>query len=443
MGAPFQSWGRYPQFEQQGTALQWRDLPLPLELAEERSLLPFGNGRSYGDCCLNEDNLLLATHHLNHLIEFDRENGVVRCEAGITLGELLAVIVPAGWFLPVTPGTQFVTVGGAIANDVHGKNHHLAGTFGCHLRALELLRSSGKRLFCSANKHHELFNATIGGLGLTGLISWAEIQLKPINNPLIHSETIRFTNIEEFVSLCQESDQSFEYTVAWLDCQAKGENLGRGLFMRGNHTSPEYNNQPLNPPKLRPSIPFNAPSFSMHPIFIKGFNQFYYHRQRQQRVESVSHYAPFFYPLDAIGNWNRLYGKRGFLQYQCVVPYQDGDLAPIKSVLKLITEQGQGSFLAVLKLFGEISSPGMLSFPRPGLSLALDFPNRGEKLLKLFAQLDHLVLQHNGALYPAKDAAMHATSFKQFYPEWQAFSKFIDPKFSSSLWRRVSGIQTR
>ncbi len=439
MAQHYTSWGRYPAIEQEGIPLDWRHQPLPLEQADNKLLLPYGNGRSYGDSCLNKDNLVLATRELRHLIQFGREYGILRCEAGITLGEILEVIVPAGWFLPVTPGTQFVTLGGAIANDVHGKNHHHAGTFGHHLRCFELLRSSGERLLCSPQKNRELFNATIAGLGLTGLITWAEIQLKPINNPYIHCETLRFSNLNEFIQLCNDSDQGYEYTVAWLDCLAKGDSLGRGVFMRGNHAGSEYNQLPIKSPKKRPSIPFDAPGFAMSPWVIKAFNHLYYNKQKSERIESIDHYAPFFYPLDAIGNWNRLYGKRGFLQYQCVVPDDNGKLTTIRAILELIVQAGQGSFLAVLKRFGDKPSPGLLSFPRPGLTLALDFPNRGEKLLHLFNQLDHLVVESGGAIYPAKDAAMHSPAFKQFYPQWQAFSEYIDPRFSSSLWRRVTG----
>ncbi len=438
MSRDYQSWGRYPAVEQNAIALNWRHNPLP-SAPLQHSVLPYGNGRSYGDCCLNAQGSVIDTQALKHLISFDKKQGILRCEAGITLQKILEVVVTHDWFLAVTPGTQFVTLGGAIANDVHGKNHQHSGTFCRHLRCFELLRSNGERLLCSATENSELFHATIAGLGLTGVIIWAEIQLKPINNAFINHQTIRFSNLEAFIQLSQESDQDYEYTVAWLDCLAQGDKLGRGHFIRGNHAPHKDNNADISAPSKTVSVPFNAPSFAMHPWVMKTFNQLYYHQQPIHSPKKLGHYQPFFYPLDAIQHWNRLYGKPGFLQYQCVVPYENGNLEPIKQLLKLISAQGQGSFLAVLKLFGNIESPGMLSFPRPGLTLALDFPNRGEPLLKLFAQLDQLVMQYQGAIYPAKDAAMSAQSYQQFYPQWQTFSEYIDPKFSSSFWRRVTG----
>jgi len=408
-----------------------------LNLGEDgKSLLPFGQGRSYGDSCLNDGGLLLATARLNHFIEFDRATGVLRCEAGITLDEIIKLIVPQGWFLPVTPGTRFVSLGGAIANDVHGKNHHCAGTFGRHVLKFELLRSNGQRLLCSADENEHWFKATIGGLGLTGLMLWAEIQLKPIMNAFIQAETLRFPNLDAFFDIAARSENDYEYTVAWIDCLARGAALGRGLFIRGNHAPAQFNQALLKtPPGRQVNMPFAAPGFLLNRLIVRGFNACYFYRPI--RKQALIHYLRFFYPLDALGHWNRIYGKRGFLQYQCVVPYDDGGSA-IKSILGIISQSGMGSFLSVLKTFGDLPAPGMLSFPRKGVTLALDFPCRGGKTLRLLDRLDDVTRANGGAVYPAKDARMGAWSFQTYYPEWRRFAEYVDPKFSSSFWQRVT-----
>ena len=433
----FQSWGRYPLTRQSTQQLHWADDALPLPVANGDTLLPYGQGRSYGDSCLNDGGTLLLTQGLDRFIHFDRAVGILRCEAGVTLADILRLIVPQGWFLPVTPGTKFVSVGGAIANDVHGKNHHRAGTFGCHVTRCELLRSDGSRLICSPQENVEWFAATIGGLGLTGLITWAEIRLKAISNPFITVETIRFANLDEFFELSAAAEADYEYTVAWLDCLASGRHFGRGLFMQGNHAAPQLSGLPPITEQQGRSFPFNAPNWMLNNLSIRAFNFAYYHRQRSKRTSSLSHFAPFFYPLDAILAWNRIYGRRGFLQYQCVVP-DDAGHTVIRSILKKIVAAGQGSFLSVLKTFGDISSPGLLSFPRKGVTLALDFPIRGASTLALLNELDDIVQQAGGGVYPAKDARMSPKSFHAYYPRWHEFSQYVDPKFSSSFWRRVT-----
>jgi len=429
-----QSWGRIPRVNQTSMIPDWRSHVAITDTA--RSLLPYGRGRSYGDSCLNDEGTLCVTSRLNHFIHFDRQQGILRCEAGVSLDEILALIVPHGWFLPVTPGTKYVTVGGAIANDVHGKNHHLAGTFGCHVRAFELLRTTGERLHCSTTENSALFRASIGGLGLTGLITWAELDLKKISSAFIDSETLRFKNLQAFFTLSEESDQDWEYTVAWIDCQAQGSDLGRGLFMRGRHSQTGG----TSGRKKTLNMPIDAPGFLLNKYTVKLFNEFYYRKNRKERLVSHGYYEPFFYPLDSIGNWNRMYGRRGFYQYQCVVPLEDGEVI-IATLLKMIAASGMGSFLSVLKKFGDIESPGMLSFPRPGITLALDFPNYGNKLLTLFEQLDRQVMEAGGAVYPAKDARMSAAAFQHYFPQWRTFSQYRDPGMSSSFWRRVSGEQ--
>ncbi len=397
-------------------------------------MLGYGLGRSYGDVCLNEGGTLLDTAQLNSLIEFDPLSGRVHCEAGVTIAELLRVFVPRGWFVPVTPGTKFVTVAGAVANDIHGKNHHRSGTFGSHVESLELLRSSGERLVCSADENRELFCATIGGLGLTGLILSVRLRLKPVAGPWIHAETIPFGCLEEFLDLSRQSDADWEYTVAWVDCVSSGRRAGRGIFLRGNHTNESGASALLDvSPKL--NLFFDAPDFCVNPFTVRLFNEIYYRAHCRKKPQRV-HYDPFFYPLDGIGQWNRLYGRRGFLQYQFVI--SEGRTPVMHAIFDRITRSAQGSFLAVLKHFGSRPSPGMMSFPQPGLTLALDFPNRGESILKLLDALDEMVLEAGGRVYPAKDARMPARHFQSFFPQWQAFSKWIDPSFSSSFWRRVS-----
>ncbi len=431
----YESWGRYPKVQQSIKPIYGRQDDL--NFAEiGTSLLPYGLGRSYGDSCLNDNGTLLVTTGLDRFISFDRERGILRVEAGISLAEILKLVVPQGWFLAVTPGTKFVTIGGAIANDVHGKNHHRAGTFGSHLLQFELLRSSGERLLCSPIENSELFRATIGGLGLAGLILWAEIQLKKIENPFIDAEMIRFANLDEFFEISAESDQNYEHTVAWVDCLSKGESIGRGIFIQGNHAADSDRMPPL-PKKRSLLMPIDAPNFMLNSFTIKAFNLLYYNKQLKKVVKNLTHYDPFFYPLDAIEAWNRIYGKRGFLQYQFVVPYQDNRKA-IKTIFEKITDSGQGSFLAVLKTFGNIPSAGMMSFPKKGVILALDFPNRGKQLFDLLDQIDEIIRENGGAVYPAKDARMSARNFQAFFPQWIDFTKYIDPKFSSTFWRRVS-----
>lgn len=431
-----QSWGRYPQVAPARVVpVYWRhEVP---ELASfEVPVLPYAYGRSYGDSCLNEGGVMLDVSHLRRLLAFDEHEGLLRCEAGVSLAEILAVIVPRGWFLPVTPGTKYVSVGGAIANDIHGKNHHRAGTFGCHVTCFELLRSNGERLLCSPTENSKLFRATIGGLGLTGVILWAEFRLKRIANPLIDMERIRFASLDEFMQLSRQSDQEYEYTVSWVDCLVGGKDACRGLFLRGNH-APETARVGRQRGQLPLTVPFDLPSLALNTLTVKTFNALYYRSQLRHAVRKLVHYDPFFYPLDSIKNWNRLYGRRGFLQYQCVVPFDGGDEA-MRELLERIRRSGQGSFLTVLKQFGDVQSPGLLSFPRPGLTLALDFACHGQETLRLLDELDTIVRASGGAVYPAKDARMSAQSFQVYFPRWQEFARHKDPGFSSSFWRRVT-----
>ncbi len=432
MSAVGTSWGRYPRATQTIVPLHWRDAPLP---AAEGKVLAYGNGRSYGDVCLNDGGSLLYTRGLDRLIAFDAETGVLRCEAGMLFSEILDFAVPRGWFPPVTPGTRFVTVGGAIANDVHGKNHHRAGTFGEHLRRFELLRSDGARIECSPQQNGDLYAATIGGLGLTGLIVWAEFALQRIAGPWMDAATRRFGNLAEFFALSQASEADYAYNVAWIDCAAHGAAFGRGVFIRANHATAAEQVEARTPRQGGLRVPFTPPLSLINGLSLRAFNELYFRRAREGHA--LTHYAPYFYPLDAIGEWNRIYGPRGFLQYQCVVPPASSAEA-IAELLRRIAASGTGSFLAVLKVFGDRRPAGILSFARAGTTLALDFPNAGAATFALLDRLDDIVAAAGGAVYPAKDARMSGPRFRQYFPRWQEMLAHVDPQFSSGFWRRVT-----
>jgi FAD/FMN-containing dehydrogenase len=430
------SWGRYP-VAAHGCVHKpaWDDeINGILQTASTASLLPYGLGRSYGDSCLNIDRELVDCRRLNRILGFDESTGMLRCEAGVSFADIISIFLPKGWFLPVTPGTQFVTVGGAIANDVHGKNHHLAGTFGAHVWQFGLRRSEDGLVICSPEENADMFRATIGGLGLTGVISWADIQLRRVAGPWIEQETIPFQSLEAFLDLSQESDRHFEYTVAWIDCLSG--NKTRGIFFRGNHSPEDKKNFRR---KRGPRIPFALPSWLLNRHSVKAFNAAYYRAQALKSGTRFIGYDSFFYPLDSIRQWNLLYGKRGFLQYQCVIPETNADA--MEELLNRISRSGMGSFLGVLKKFGPVPQAGMLSFPRPGLTLALDFAMHGENTLQLLCSLDDVVLRSGGALYPAKDARMSTALFEASFPHWRSFMPYIDPKLSSSFWRRVTKAQ--
>ncbi len=428
------SWGRYPDLKpSEAVSVFWNDR-IPDLSKFENSILPYGYGKSYGDSCLNENGVLIDTSHLDKIIKYDPENGIFRCQAGMSLAAILDFIVPRGWFLPVTPGTKFISVAGAVANDVHGKNHHVAGTFGGHVTQFELIRSTGEKLICSPTENPDMFRATIGGLGLTGLITWVEFRLKPCPSAFFAMESIKFDSLEEFFQINSESDKKYDYTVSWVDTTASGGNLGRGIYMRGNHADPKEHQLPKLPDFKTIPFPFDAPFINATTVYL--FNILYFNKQLNKKEANVVHYDPFFYPLDAVLNWNKAYGKKGFLQYQFVVPFGN-DIPLITKIMKNVSESGMSSFLTVLKTFGNVPSPGMLSFPRPGITMAIDFRFNGEKTLKALMELDRMVKDAGGVLYPAKDARMSGMDFRKFYPQYEEFAKFIDPKFSSSFWRRV------
>ncbi|MGD0731436.1 MAG: FAD-binding oxidoreductase [Terracidiphilus sp.] len=429
----FQSWGRYPGLQADLVPLNWMT-DFPLAAPPAGTMLPVGLGRSYGDSCLLDHGTLLDTRGMARLIDFNAETGLLRCEAGVSLAEILDFAVPRGWFLMVTPGTKYVTVGGAIANDIHGKNHHVAGTFGTHTPRFELVRSDGARMVCSATENAERYQATIGGLGLTGLITWAEVQLRPIVSRKIDYKGTKFKGIEEFLAISQASS-NVEYTVAWIDCVSQGSSFARGIFMQGAHSATPDKLSPSGEPHL--SVPVNMPAAMLNRFTVGAFNTLYYHKQLERTKTGLVDYEPFFYPLDRVLHWNRIYGREGFLQFQCVLP-DHGDPRGITQILGTITASGLASFLAVIKVFGDVPSPGMLSFPRPGITLALDFPIRPDVSFALLERLAEITLEHGGCMYPAKDARMTPHQFQSFYPQWEQFARFIDPAFNSAFWQRVT-----
>jgi FAD/FMN-containing dehydrogenase len=431
----FESWGRYPKYSAHIVPLHWQQ-DFPANVAGlHNGALPVGMGRSYGDSCLLQDGNVLLTTGMNRLIAFDAETGLLTAEAGVTLAQILDFAVPRGFFLPVTPGTKYVTLGGAIANDIHGKNHHVAGTFGRHVTRFELVRSDGSRRMCSPTENPDWFSATIGGLGLTGLIPWAQIRLRPIVSRGIDFEGIQFHGIDEFLELTQQS-QHVEYTVSWIDCASTGKNFARGIFMQGDHSRLPGDLKPSPEPKL--VFPIDAPGFALNHTTVSLFNTVFFHKQRKPRVQAVQDYEPFFYPLDKVLHWNRMYGKSGLLQFQYAIPWESAREGTI-AILREVAHSGLASFLAVLKAFGDVPSPGLMSFPQPGITLALDFPIKPDVTFPLFKRLADMTRDFGGRLYPAKDAAMTAAQFQTFYPQWTQLARFRDPLLTSSFWERVTG----
>lgn len=431
------SWGNYPRFPQVPRDCHWRDA-LPGEFLEARrshgTTLAYGSGLSYGDSCLAASDHVLRLRPLDRFIGADWAAGVLTAEAGVTLEEILAVAIPRGWFLSVTPGTKYVTLGGAIANDVHGKNHHRRGTFGRHVRRLGLLRSDTGRLICSPGEEVELFAATIGGLGLTGLVEWAEIQLLPIRASRIDGITQRFGDLDEFFALSCELDEAHEFCVSWIDCAASGKATGRGVYMAGDFAT---EGALAVESSRRLTVPFTPPVSLVNGLSLRAFNELYWRKAPRTRRSGRTGYDAFFYPLDAILRWNRIYGPRGFQQYQCLVPTAEARAA-IDALLAAIAESGTGSFLAVLKRCGDVPSPGLLSFPMPGTTLALDFPQTERLGRALFPRLDAIVREAGGRIYPAKDAHMSGEDFRRGYPAWSRLEALRDPALLSRFWERVT-----
>lgn len=425
------SWGRLGSFEHEVLALSDRRQVIR-QLKNCRSGIAHGMGRSYGDVCLNPDGVLWQTTGLDRFISLDENTGRLVCEAGILLRDIQRLTIPRGWILPVTPGTQLVTVGGAIANDVHGKNHHVLGSFGDHIQRIRLVRTNGTTIECGPDLLPNWFSATVGGLGLTGVITEAEIQLRRVVGPWLATETVPYANLDEFFHLADDSEASWEHTVSWIDC-ISGD--GRGIFMRGNSSDVGQRSEP----KVRKrTIPFVPPISMVNSLSLQSFNIAYFNLKKWQAGRNLAHYESFFYPLDNLMEWNRMYGPKGFFQYQSVVPRAIGRDA-VHAMLGEIARSGEGSFLAVLKTFGNRQPVGMMSFPQPGVTLALDFPNKGNRTLKLFERLDAIVREADGRIYLAKDARMPRDLFEAGYPRLAEFLQYRDPGISSAMSRRLMG----
>jgi len=404
-------WGRYPRHEGKVARPQAPSECLSL-LASKKPCIARGLGRSYGDSSLAQD--VLDTGYLNHFHAFDAVTGVLTCDAGVSLADILETFVPRGWFLPVTPGTRFVSVGGAIASDVHGKNHHHDGTFTMHVTHLEILLGNGERVVASDAENSDLFHATCGGMGLTGIILSAGIQLKPISSSNILETTLKLPCLHDVLQAFDEHEQA-TYSVAWIDCLAKGHALGRSLLMLGEHADDNILQASSSKPM---TIPVDMPAILLNQASMKLFNRLYYNKAQDEQSSRIVAYDAFFYPLDKLGHWNRLYGKAGFVQYQCVLPKAGGE-AGLREVLELVAASGKASFLAVLKVFGA-SNQNYLSFPMRGYTLALDFKVE-PAVFVLLEQLDRLVLRLGGRNYLCKDARMTEHTFKASYTRWQDF----------------------
>ena len=425
-----QSWGRLNAEEHSVFHLARDDVWT--HDAGSAKAIPLGLARSYGDVCLNDGGPLLDLKSQNRMLKFDPVTGHLTAEAGVSLSDIQNTFVGQGWLLPVTPGTQYVTLGGAVANDVHGKNHHAVGCFGNHVTHVVLQRSDGGRVLCSPDEEPDLFQATIGGMGLTGVIVEVGLKLRPVKSGWLKTRTVAFDGLERFFELSQSSADDWEYTVSWIDCVRPGQ--VRGIFMCANHADGDA---PL-PTKRAKTVPFTPPISLINQASLRVFNKLYFHSNLGKAGSGRQDFRTFFYPLDALREWNRIYGPKGFYQYQSVVPYQDA-LAATQQMLDAIAEARQGSFLMVLKTFGDIKSPGMLSFPMPGVTLAMDFPNKGDATHQLFKRLDSIVADAGGRIYPAKDARMPRDLFQAGYPGLEQFSKHRDPGLSSALSRRLLG----
>jgi len=443
-------WGRYPVVKSR-VARPERQRKLKELIDDGGVLLPRGAGRSYGDAALSENGVTVATGRLNRMISFDEETGVLRAEAGVRLREILNVFVPRGWFPPVTPGTKDVTLGGAIAFDVHGKNHHCDGGFSNFVREFDLLTASGETLTCSREQNTDLFWATVSGAGLTGIITEVVLQLHSIETSKVKSRHIKARDLDDAFSIFETHEPDHTYAVAWIDCLASGRDLGRSICMFGDHatagdldatrgsaamengTSLQYESSRLL------DLPLDLPSGLLNSWTVRAFNQLYYARQRSRDVRRMESIDSFFYPLDVLGDWNRMYGTNGFVQYQCVLP-MDESYEGLTHLLSRLSRAGTASFLAVLKRMGPADG-GLLSFPMRGYTLALDIPYQ-DGLEDFLHDLDRIVLNHGGRVYLAKDAVLQPQAFRKMYPrfdEWLDVKHRVDPegRFRSALSERL------
>ena len=404
-------WGRYPRID--ATVSAPRSVEELWSLAQQGNAIARGNGRAYGDSAVSAENTI-QMKHFNRMLAFDVAQGQLAAEAGVLLADVIQAFLPRGWFPYVTPGTKFVTLGGMIAADVHGKNHHKDGSFGTYVDWIEVLTADGTVQRCSKTENTELFEWTIGGMGLTGIILRASVRLRPITSAWIEQRTLVAKNISHAIELFEQS-QGATYSVAWIDCLQTGSALGRSLVMLGEHADaiavpPEHCKTPLHiPPKRKLSIPTELPSWALNSFSVRAFNALYYWNGKRKSERQLVDWDSYFYPLDAILGWNKIYGRRGFAQFQCVIPLVQAEHG-LRELIEAIAKAGAGSFLAVLKRFGTQES--RFSFPMEGYTLALDFPINA-KTLALMNQLDSITLQHNGRFYLAKDSRMSDKVFKQ------------------------------
>ncbi len=430
-------WGRYPSIDAKSFTFNSEvELRARLETISSGSAIARGLGRSYGDSSLSEN--LLSTGRFNRFISFDGATGELVCESGVSLSEILDVFVPRGWFLPVTPGTRFVTVGGAIASDVHGKNHHNAGSLSNHVSWMDILLADGDVARCSKSERGELFLATCAGYGLTGVILRASVRLQRVETAYIRERTIRTKNLDEVLDAFDEQ-AGWTYSVGWIDCLARGKNLGRSVLMLGEHATRadiKESMEALRPGPVRElAVPFEFPGFFLNTFTVRAFNVAYYGKASSR--ERIIRYEPFFYPLDGVHNWSRIYGKRGFVQYQLVLPKESGKEG-LKKILRVTASKGLGSFLAVLKLFGKEDGP-YLSFAKEGYTLALDFPITSSIFVEL-DELDSIVKGYGGRLYPTKDSRMKKEMFLAGYPRRD---KFMEIRSTVDPHRRFESLQSR
>jgi decaprenylphospho-beta-D-ribofuranose 2-oxidase len=438
---PVSGWGRHPVVN--GEVARPERLLLP---PDGRPVLPRGLGRSYGDAAVPAapGRRVLETVRADRVLAFDQGSGTLTCEAGLSLAEMLRLYLPRGWFPPVTPGTRFVTVGGCVACDVHGKNHHRDGSFGAFVERLVVQVADGRMVECGPARERELFLATIGGMGLTGLITEVTVRLQPAESGWMLVETEPVAGLGAMLDGLRDAAKDWQYTVGWIDCLVRGATLGRGILMRGRHASRGEAPAGLPPAPRRLAVPLNAPEWLLSPVLMRAFNAAYYHVQARRPGGSarVVPYQGFFYPLDAIGDWNRLYGRRGFLQYQCVVPRAAGAPA-VARLLERLAVAGAASFLAVIKDCGP-ESDAYLSFPLEGTTLALDLPYRGAPTEALVHELNATVIAAGGRVYLAKDAVTRAEDFALMVPrlaEWRRVRETWDPgrRFRSAQSVRVLG----
>jgi decaprenylphospho-beta-D-ribofuranose 2-oxidase len=416
------NWGNYPVIESDERQFTFKEQLSPL-VKGAKKFIPRGNGRCYGDASLEDETI--STLKYNKALAFDTKNGVFKCESGMLLEEVLEIIVPKGWFLPVTPGTKYITIGGAVGSDVHGKNHHVDGSFSNHIVEMELMLADGSLMVCSPVLHPDLFEATCGGMGLTGVITTVTFNLKKIETAYIKQKQIKAKNLEEIIELFEKYKDA-TYSVAWIDCLKKGKGFGRSILILGEHATIEDlpAAKKANPLYLKPKgkipFPFTLPSWVLNQFTISVFNFLYYGKNFKRVIDNVVPYEPFFYPLDVVQNWNRGYGKKGFVQYQFVLPLEAKQ--GLVDILKKISDKGLASFLAVLKVFGKQDS--LISFPKEGYTLALDIPIR-DGLFEFLDELDQIVLQYGGRLYMSKDARMRPYVLEAGYPRLDEFKSIV------------------